>query len=81
MDHPQKSRDPLVELVEKRLANGADAQKIVVEVLRSLAEQLPVHYGPEAQPTYRRFLRRRAELVEEGAPWVKPFLAESWQWQ
>lgn len=78
---PGAPRDPLVDLVEKKIAAGADAQAIVVDVLAELAEQVPEHFGGAAQQAYRRWLRRKSQLVEEGAPYERAYLAGSWQWE
>lgn len=78
----EQRQDPLVKLVEQRLAAGdVSATAIVDEILARLAEDVPEHFGPDAQAAYRRWLRRRAQLLTEDVPYVPAVLAESWRWE
>lgn len=82
MDHQAEARerDPLVELVDIKRTERASSEEIVAVLLRALADDVPEHYGPEAQATYRRWLRRRAQLAASERAYVPAVLASSWQW-
>ena len=77
----QPERDPLVILAEKLMSlSECPAGDLVAALLESLARDVPQHYGPEAQAAYRRWLRRRSELIYSKLPYEPAVLTTSWRW-
>lgn len=81
MTDQAQQRDPLVVLVEKRLADGAPVSEALAAVLDQLALDLPPSYRLGVQGEYRAWLRNRARDARREQRTGGPVFGELGRWQ